>query len=228
MADGTKKPISKVKVGDKVKATDPETGETAARPVVAVIRHGGVHRMVDLTLADGTVLHATDGHPIWDATTRRFTKAIHLRPGHQVLAAGDRRTTILATRVHTDNLTAYNLQIADIHTYYAGTTPTLVHNSCGSLADRLAAATQWKGRRLPEQGGPANGILVKRGPLGEVTNYSEYDGSGLITKRVDLSGRTHGPLPTPHVVDYVHDVSPSGEVFPRDLRPRLPTGNEMP
>lgn len=29
------------------------------------------------------------------------------------------------------DLTVYNLTIDGIHTYYAGTTPTLVHNSCG-------------------------------------------------------------------------------------------------
>jgi len=56
MADGTEKPIADVKVGDKVLATDPETGRTEARPVTALIRHTGRHTMVDITLADGSVL----------------------------------------------------------------------------------------------------------------------------------------------------------------------------
>jgi hypothetical protein len=32
MADGTRKPIEDIKVGDRVVATDPETGEQAAKP----------------------------------------------------------------------------------------------------------------------------------------------------------------------------------------------------
>lgn len=68
MADGSTKPIKDVKVGDKVLATDPQTGETRAEPVVALIRHSGEHSMVLVTLADGSVLDATGGHKVWDAT----------------------------------------------------------------------------------------------------------------------------------------------------------------
>ncbi|TNC21148.1 hypothetical protein FG385_28800 [Amycolatopsis alkalitolerans] len=39
--------------------------------------------------------------------------------------------TITTLRTCQRLLTAYNLQIDGIHTYYAGTTPILVHNSCG-------------------------------------------------------------------------------------------------
>jgi hypothetical protein len=37
LADGTTKPIKDIKIGDNVIATDPETGQTQAEPVTAVI-----------------------------------------------------------------------------------------------------------------------------------------------------------------------------------------------
>jgi RHS repeat-associated protein len=133
MADGTRKPIKDVGIGDEVLATDPDTGETAARQVTALIRTTGPHTMAALTLADGTTLHATDGHPIYNPGTRRFTKAIDYRPGDTVQTADGSATFITTTRTYPADLTAYNLQIHDIHTYYAGTTSTLVHNSCEML-----------------------------------------------------------------------------------------------
>jgi hypothetical protein len=130
MADGTTKPIADVQVGDMVQATDPATGKTEARPVVALIRHSGEHTLVDITLVDGTVLTATDHHLIWDATTNQFTDAIDLHAHDSLLGAHGRALSIASTRVYPRDLTAYNLQIDGIHTYYAGTTPILVHNSC--------------------------------------------------------------------------------------------------
>ena len=131
LADGTERPIEQVKVGDQVQATDPQTGETGARPVTQLIRHTGPHTMVDLTLADGSVLHTTDHHPLWDATTNRFAHAIDLHPGEQLQRPDGTLLTLAAVVIRQQNLTAYNLTIAGIHTYYAGTTPLLVHNSCG-------------------------------------------------------------------------------------------------
>jgi len=131
MAGGKEEPIVNVKVGDKVLATDPETGRTEARPVTALIRHGGKHTMVDITLTDGSTLTATDHHPFWDATTRTFTDAIDLL-GDKVLSSHGETLTIAGEHVYDRTLTAYNLQIDGIHTYYAGTTLVLVHNSCGN------------------------------------------------------------------------------------------------
>jgi RHS repeat-associated protein len=130
MADGTTERIADVKVGDLVLATDPETDTTAARPVVALIRHTGKHRMVNLRLSDGSQIAATDHHPFWDATTDSFTDAVDLHLGDLVLSADGALLRIVSERVYTDSLTAYNLQIDGIHTYYAGHTPILVHNSC--------------------------------------------------------------------------------------------------
>jgi hypothetical protein len=43
--------------------------------------------MVDITLVDGSKLTATDNHPIWAATTGKFTDAINLRLARSFSAA---------------------------------------------------------------------------------------------------------------------------------------------
>jgi hypothetical protein len=50
MADGTRKPIKDVRVGDTVLATDPETGESGPRRVTTLIQGDGEKRLVDVTL----------------------------------------------------------------------------------------------------------------------------------------------------------------------------------
>jgi RHS repeat-associated protein len=139
MANGKQKPIKQVKVGDKVKATDPGTGQTDSHTVTKVIVHGGKHTMVDIKLADGTSITTTDRHPFWDASTRRFSYAIDLKAGEQVSTSDGRALRISAVRVYRADVTAYNLTVETIHTYYAGVTPVLVHNSCGSEAAEDAA-----------------------------------------------------------------------------------------
>lgn len=142
MANGTHKRIKDVKVGDKVLATDPTTGHTGPHLVVTLFRHTGLRTMVDLKLANGSKLTATDHHPIWEATTRTFTDAINLTPGHKLLAANGRAQAVTATTNYRQGLTAYNLQIADVHTYYvlAGATAILVHNSGGPVPCAMGQA----------------------------------------------------------------------------------------
>ncbi len=141
LADGKQEPISKVKVGDKVLATDPETGQTRAELVEQLIRYSGKHAMVLVILDYGSVLNSTDGHPIWDATTGRFTDASKLRVGDKIETTHGHLIIVSGLTGYTADLTAYNLQISTIHTYYAGATPVLVHNSCRrpTVATRQAA-----------------------------------------------------------------------------------------
>ena len=80
-----------------------------------------------------------------------------------------------------------------------------------------------KGRHknnLPSTNGPPNGTLYKKDPnTGQVTNYTTYDANGNAIKRVDLTGKPHGGVDTPHVVEYQHNVNPhTGEVFVRESK----------
>jgi Bacterial toxin 24 len=85
--------------------------------------------------------------------------------------------------------------------------------------DLIRDGKEFKGRRLPSQGQP-NSVLYKRDPqTGQITNYTVYDDAGNAIKRVDLTGRSHGGVPTPHMVEYtVHRHPQTGQVFVRENR----------
>ncbi|MBB5784454.1 Hint domain-containing protein [Nonomuraea jabiensis] len=80
MADGTDKPIEDVKVGDRVLATDPETGESGPQPVVGTLASAGAKTLVRISVAGG-VLVATDNHPLWVAERGERVRADELRAG---------------------------------------------------------------------------------------------------------------------------------------------------
>jgi hypothetical protein len=73
------------------------------------------------------------------------------------------------------------------------------------------------GNNLPVENGPKDGTLYKTDPqTGKITNYTTYDSAGRAVKRVDLEGRPHGGVDTPHVVEYERNTNPkTGQVFVR-------------
>ncbi|HST47873.1 DNRLRE domain-containing protein [Jatrophihabitans sp.] len=155
MADGSQKPIEQVRKGDRVLATDPETEQTAAETVVTPIVHGGPHTMVTVALSDGSSITATDEHPFWDETAHAFVDAQDLHAGDRVLTSAGNRLVVKAIAVFVAVLVAFNLQVDQIHTYYAGVTPVLVHNACGPTSENYRGrfnvdlASQGK-KRLPK------------------------------------------------------------------------------
>ncbi|MFE1437342.1 polymorphic toxin-type HINT domain-containing protein [Streptomyces sp. NPDC058739] len=134
MADGTTKDIEDVKLGDKVLATDPKTGETGAREVTATIVTASDKHFTELTIAtdDGEEhLTATYEHPFWSVSERAWVAAGDIEPGTTLRADAGRTVQVTATRQYWDHVRTYNLTIEGLHTYYAlaGDTPVLVHNS---------------------------------------------------------------------------------------------------
>jgi RHS repeat-associated protein len=129
MADGTKKPIDQIKVGDKVIATDPKTGERSARTVTHVWLHQD--QLAKLVLA-GETLTTTEDHPFWNATDRAWERADALAVGDSVLTADGRLAEVIRFDASTSSTgTAYNLTVAGLHTYHVGLGAVLVHNTCG-------------------------------------------------------------------------------------------------
>ncbi|MFI5495785.1 polymorphic toxin-type HINT domain-containing protein [Actinoplanes sp. NPDC051859] len=138
MADGSRKPIAQVRVGDKVRATDPETGRTAAKPVTATIVGSGAKKLVDITVdTDGdkgkatAKLIATDRHPFWVPQSRIWTDATALAPGMRLQSAAGEQIEIEGVQRRSAKATVHNFTVAGFHTYYvlAGNTSVLVHNT---------------------------------------------------------------------------------------------------
>ncbi|WP_344460473.1 polymorphic toxin-type HINT domain-containing protein [Kitasatospora kazusensis] len=138
MADGSHKAIRSVRIGDRLTATDPATGELRAEPVTAAFAHGTEH-LVDISLADSGRLTSTTGHRVY-VTQRGWVFASELRTG-DLLRAEDGTVHAVSALRDRDGLapqTVYDLTVDGLHTFYvrtAGARPQdlLVHN-CNNLA----------------------------------------------------------------------------------------------
>jgi RHS repeat-associated protein len=151
MADGTRKAIKDVRVGDMVLATDPVTGRTEARRVTRLITGNGTKNLVRIVVdTDGArgdataVVTATGHHPFWVDGQGRWIDAAELRPGQRLRSTDGTASTVLAVQPYTAVQTVHNLTVSGIHTYYvaAGDTSLLVHN-CGGPVRVSPAAQDW-------------------------------------------------------------------------------------
>jgi hypothetical protein len=144
--------------------------------VAALIRHGGEHAMADVSLSDGTVVYATAGHPFWDASAGAFVTAGALPVGDEVLTAGGARLSVTAVVLHEQDLTAYNLSIEGIHTYYAGDAAVLVHNT-GAACQYSSFSSAKRGL-----GSPGNGNVYDH-----VVEQSQIKRSGFSPEQIHSS-----------------------------------------
>ncbi len=169
MADGTRKAIDEVEVGDQVIATDPETGEQAAKAVTHVWAHDDT--LVDLEV-DGTTITTTEDHPFWNASEQEFQNAAAIDTGDSVLTADGRLLTVGGIdEASTYGGLAYNLTITDIHTYHVGEDDVLVHNTggCGENPSYYFSPGRYADESVPARGpGPANAQEQDR--LNEIGN----------------------------------------------------------
>ncbi|MER7000483.1 polymorphic toxin-type HINT domain-containing protein, partial [Streptomyces sp. NPDC000410] len=137
MADGSKKDIDKINVGDEVLATNPLTGESRARKVTRLIVTDDDKHFNELTIETpqgSKKLTATHEHPFWSPSEKQWLEARELKPGMTLLTATGATVTVETNRAFSKRARTYNLTVEDLHTYYvlAGETPVLVHNSnCG-------------------------------------------------------------------------------------------------
>ncbi|MFF7182277.1 ricin-type beta-trefoil lectin domain protein [Streptomyces sp. NPDC008121] len=192
MADGSTKPIEKVKAGDKVKATDPKTGETRIETVTAEIKGQGLKRLVTVTIdIDGkkgsktAKVTATDGHPFWVPELGEWIDATDLKSGERLRtsAGSDVRVTAVQ-RWTTQGATVYNLTVSNLHTYYvlAENTPLLVHNACGEADHAEECYCNWGEPVVPRTDAPDPGSSWDSAP--------NSGNSGTTTRDVHGSDRT--------------------------------------
>ncbi|WP_370416863.1 ricin-type beta-trefoil lectin domain protein [Streptomyces fradiae] len=150
MADGSTKPIEKVKAGDKVVATDPKSGEPVVETVTAEIKGQGLKHLVKVTIdLDGkngsktARITATAGHPFWVPELGKWVDATDLESGEWLQTSAGTHVQVAAIQRWTaQDATVHNLTVSDLHTYYvlAGATPVLVHNAnlpqvCGPVTE---------------------------------------------------------------------------------------------
>jgi RHS repeat-associated protein len=138
MADGTTKKIKDVQVGDSVWAKDPVKSKAGPRRVTATITGHGEKRLVEIGIADNSVV-ATDGHPFWIDDKQRWVDAEDLQTGDLLVAANGAFVEVDTAIARTRTATVHNLSVKGLHTFFvlAGQTPLLVHN-CSDEAWAIA------------------------------------------------------------------------------------------
>ncbi len=117
-------------VGEYVYATDPETGESGPREVIATLPH--TDQLLTLRTSSGEIV-TTEDHRYWNQTDQQWQESQDLDRGDRLLTADGDIVTVEGldwSTIHT--APAYDLDIDDIDTFYVGAAEeaVLVHN-CG-------------------------------------------------------------------------------------------------
>ncbi|MGW7410173.1 polymorphic toxin-type HINT domain-containing protein [Streptomyces sp. NPDC054833] len=140
MADGTRKPILDVRVGDLVLATDPASGEARPEPVTDTFRHRTDH-LVDVSLADGGTLTSTAGHRVYVAGDG-WVHVSDLQVGDRLRTADGFLQSVLALRDQPALAprSVYDLTVDGLHTFYVRpqgghSRDVLVHNCLNLVKD---------------------------------------------------------------------------------------------
>ena len=223
MADGTRKRIFEVRIGDRVLTTDPETGERVVREVTEL----HVNRdsdMANVAVRDEngkiSTIYTTQTHQFWSESDNAWVDAEELDPGDLLRAFDGSKVTVVGVRIWDSLHTMYDLTIEGVHTYYVttGNEEVLVHN-CGVVGDvsaetstgaknltskyvlsadeALTAGQKWLGTGYTEIGRPGSGVF--------------RSSDGLRQFRIDNGSLAGAHKPgVPHV--HLESVSSSGVV----------------
>lgn len=134
-ADGYKA-IARIRAGDRVFAKDEASGETGYKPVTA--QYGNpyqetVYIEVSDDLGKIQTLVSNRIHPFYSGG--KWIKAEDLKAGSRLFAENGAEQTVQSVTVKPEPLQAYNLTVADWHTYFvkgdkAETEGVWVHNDC--------------------------------------------------------------------------------------------------
>jgi len=134
-ADGYKA-IARVRASDRVFAKDEASGETGYKPVTA--RYGNPYQeTVYIEVSDGLgkiqILVSNRIHPFYSGG--KWIKEEDLKAGSRLFTENGAEQTVQSITVKPEPLQAYNLTVADWHTYFvkgdkAETEGVWVHNAC--------------------------------------------------------------------------------------------------
>ncbi|MBD1935649.1 MULTISPECIES: polymorphic toxin type 24 domain-containing protein [Cyanophyceae] len=225
------KPIESLIIGDEVYAHDPVSGERASHCIShTFVRTAPV--VLDIQIGETTIT-CTPEHPFWIPDIG-WQKAGKLELGDSLLTKANQVVQVDSISSREGSFTVFNITVDCLNTYFVSPLGILVHNkpvrvNPPSPADNLLDNGRQVRGNFPQTARP-NEVLYREGSDGRVTHYQTYDQDGLPIKRVDLTGRPHGGVPTPHILEYTRNTDPAtGRTFvnkPSQVRPATP--DEIP
>ncbi len=158
------KPISEIKVGDKVLSLDERTQITSYQPVMAIIQGEQRYQLIKITLDSGESLETTAEHPFY-IKGKGWNPANSLKVG-QALQLHNGTTVVIKeidTSVRLEKV--YNLTVANTHNYFVGEDGVLVHNgkkcSKKSAKERADDIPSWAEGLKPESGESVEDFLTR-------------------------------------------------------------------
>jgi RHS repeat-associated protein len=128
--------IETIKVGDLVLSRDEVTGQTALKPVVAIIpvQEDKIWNVVvRVSGAEGPAhtetIHTTGEHP-FRTEDGRWTLTDALQIGTGIVTVNGAPAVVVSVANTNKMAKTYNLEVADFHTYFVGNDKLWVHNAC--------------------------------------------------------------------------------------------------
>ncbi|WP_406292816.1 polymorphic toxin-type HINT domain-containing protein [Embleya sp. NBC_00888] len=224
MADGSAKPIREVEPGDSVLSTDPQTGESKPRTVLASITTEDDKEFAEITVrtdrGDASII-ATTNHPFWIPDLKQWVNAGDLEPGQWLQTASGTWVQVSAVQVYTNQRRTYDLTVDTDHTYHvlAGATPVLVHNcEPGKLTDDAREAYENIEAGLPkwtEENRKTHGAIV--------------DEAGRVQGRMSSGEANYESSEIDNYLRFLADTRMPGVTFPRDGNgvDRYPTSSHV-
>ncbi|USX11873.1 polymorphic toxin-type HINT domain-containing protein [Oxalobacteraceae bacterium OTU3CAMAD1] len=125
--------IEKIKVGQLVYSRDPQTGETAFKPVtqLMVTRAKPLFRLVTENYAGHLEsMEVTDNHPYW-VKGMGWVDAEKLTTNSLLQSLDGQELKVVSLEKLGRSEVTYNFTVADFHTYFAGSQKAFVHNCSG-------------------------------------------------------------------------------------------------
>lgn len=154
--------IESICPGDLVLARDEQTSELTYKPVIdTIVTHpSDLWTVTFKRVADGRSSSADDRltgtaeHPFWVNQRAEFVPMNALRVGDTLTLAQGGTATVMDIAVErgppngSAQITTYNLEVADFHTYFVGHDGVWVHNS-SALCEKLFSTWKWLEETYP-------------------------------------------------------------------------------
>ena len=168
--------IEKVKVGDKVHAYNPETGEKGLKQVNHIFVRE-TEELVKLNVGKA-IIETTPTHPFW-VVGNGWVHAGNLQTDDRILLYTGEETKVEEVDILSLNepVKVYNFEVKDWHTYFVSEKNVLVHNAC------------WV---EPPGNGKGSGTVANEGNLKSDTIFSENALEHIFHGNINGRGRPSG------------------------------------
>ena len=138
-------PIEDIRAGELVLSRDAVTGVQDYRPVLDTFTTRPASVFHVAYRADDServeIVVGTGEHPVYVVEQGAFIEIRHVSIGERLQLADGTRAVVISCREESaserDSLVTYNFSVAEFHTYFVGELGAWVHNSGGSLCEKV-------------------------------------------------------------------------------------------